>query len=99
MPVAVVRHDLLINWLDQLYQHGIKPDWMCPDTLTVPWREHSRSFFVSGERVLYRHERFGAQAFFLAQIDTYLTLLKSQFNLDEIGALPRYQVAVRCATM
>ncbi|MDB6062862.1 MAG: type secretion system protein GspL [Verrucomicrobiaceae bacterium] len=92
LPVAVVHHHLLINWLDQLYQHGIKPSWMCPDTLAAPWREHGRSFFVSGERVLYRDHLHGAQVFFLPQIETYLTMLKSQLSFEEIGALPRYQV-------
>jgi general secretion pathway protein L len=93
MPVAVVGHHLLIDWLDQFYQYGIKPDWMCPDTLAVPWREHGRSFFVSGERVLYRDQRYSAQAFFLPQLDTYLGLLKTPASIDAIGALPRYQIA------
>lgn len=93
LPVAVIGHHLLIDWLDQLYQHGIRPDWMCPDTLAVPWREHSRSFFVSGERVLYRDQRFSAQAFYAAQLDTYLELLKAQATTDEIGAVPRFQIA------
>jgi general secretion pathway protein L len=93
LPVAVIGHHLLIDWLDQLYQHGIHPDWMCPDTLALPWREHSRSFFISGERVLYRDQRFSAQAFFTAQLDTYLALLKAQTTTDEIGALPRFQIA------
>ncbi len=92
LPVAVIGHHLLIDWLDQLYQHGIEPDWMCPDTLAVPWREHARSFFVSGERVLYRDQRYSAQAFFLPQTDNYLALLKAQHSVEEIGALPRYMV-------
>lgn len=93
MPVAVVRHHLLIDWLDQLYQHGIKPDWLSPDSLAVPWRLHSRSFFVSGERIIFRSERFGAQVFFLSQIKAYLPLLRHQFTADELGAVPRYTVA------
>lgn len=93
LPVAVIGHHLLIDWLDQLYQHGIRPDWMCPDTLAVPWREHGRNFFVSGERVLYRDQRFSAQAFFTAQLDTYLGLLKAQAITDEIGAVPRFQIS------
>lgn len=92
MPVAVVRHHLLIDWLDQLYQHGIKPDWLCPDSLAVPWRLHSRSFFVSGERVIFRSERFGAQVFFQTQTAAYLQLLRRQFAVDELGAVPRYSV-------
>lgn len=93
MPVAVVRHHLLIDWLDQLYQNGIKPDWLCPDSLAVPWRMHSRSFFVSGERVMFRSERFSAQVFFKAQAAAYLQLLHRQFAADELGAVPRYSVA------
>jgi general secretion pathway protein L len=83
---------LLIDWLDQLYQHGIQPDWMCPDSLTVPWRLHSRSFFVAGERVIFRSERFEAQVFLQAQADAYLQLLRRQFAADELGAVPRYSV-------
>ena len=93
LPVAVVRHELLINWLDQLYQHGIKPDRIFPDSLTTPWREHSRSFFVSGERVLYRDGLFSAQVFFRAQAPNLLPLLAQQFAAQlssELGAVPRY---------
>ena len=93
MPVAVVRHHLLIDWLDQLYQHGIKADRVCPDSLTVPWRLHSRSFFVGGERVVFRSERYGAQVFFKSQTGAYLQLLKRQLAADELGAVPRYVVA------
>jgi len=92
MPVAVVRHDLLINWLDQLYQHNIKPDWLGPDSMAVPWREHSRSFFVAGERVIFRSERFSAQVFYRQQAAVYLQLLQRQFAADELGAVPRYIV-------
>ena len=93
LPVAVVRHHLLIDWLDQLYQHGIKPDWMFPDSLAVPWRVQSRSFFISGERVIIRSERFGAQIFFKSQMNAFLPLLHRQFAADELGAVPRYLVS------
>ncbi|HET8711754.1 MAG TPA: type II secretion system protein GspL [Spongiibacteraceae bacterium] len=93
MPVAVVRHHLLIDWLDQLYQHGIKPDWICPDSLAAPWRVHSRSFFVAGKRVIFRSAQFGAQVFFMEQAAVYLPLLRRQFAADELGAVPRYSVA------
>lgn len=93
MPVGVVRHSLLINWLDQLYQHRIKPDWLCPDSMAVPWREHSRSFFVAGERIIFRSERFSAQVFYRQQAAVYLQLLQRQFAADELGAVPRYVVS------
>ena len=90
LPVAVVRHEFLINWLDQLYQHRIRPDVICTDSLVVPWRDNSRSFFVDGERVLYRDGLFSAQVFFSAQAAMVLPLLRQQFALAELGALPRY---------
>lgn len=94
LHVAVVRHELLIGWLDQLYQHGIKPDRIFPDSLAAPWREHSRSFFLSGERVLYRDALFGAQVFFRAQAAAMLPLLSRQFAAAELGAVPRYLLGV-----
>src|SRR5690606_10914543 len=92
LAVAVIRHHLLINWLDQLYQYGIQPDWMSPDSLAVPWREHSKSFFVTKQRLLYRDGPHNAQALFLGHADTLLGLLKTQTGSAEIGALPRYLI-------
>lgn len=93
LPVAVLRHDLLIHWLDQLYQHGVDPDLVCPDTLAVPWREHGCTLFVDGERVLYRNGRFSAQVFFRSQAAAYLDLLRPQFSGGELGAIPTHSVS------
>lgn len=92
LPVAVIRHHLLIDWLDQLYQYGIRPDRMSPDSLAAPWREHSKSFFIDGGRVLYRDAAHSAQVFFLPQLETFLGLMQAQFGIEEIGAVPRYLV-------
>jgi general secretion pathway protein L len=75
IPVAVVRHALLINWLDQLYQHGIQPDRLCPDTLALPWRSNGRSFFFTGERLLYRDGLSSGLALSRAQLPDLLPLL------------------------
>lgn len=75
IPVAVVRHSLLINWLDQLYQHGFRPDRLCPDTLALPWRSHGRTFFFCDERLLYRDGVSSGLVFGRQQLTSLLALL------------------------
>jgi len=92
IPVAIVRHELLIDWLDQLYQHGINPDFLGPDSLAAPWSENGRGFFVWDDRFIYRDAMFSAQAMFRAQLPAFLTLLKQQVDTATLGAVPRYTV-------
>lgn len=75
IPVAVVRHSLLINWLDQLYQYDIHPDRLSPDTLALPWRDHSRALFFNGERLLYRDGLSSGLALGRDQLPDLLALL------------------------
>jgi len=89
LPVAVVQHHLLIDWLDQLYQHGIKPNVLCPDTLAVPWRENSDNFFALQDRVICRNSAFGGQVLLREQFAGYLQLLKQQLAGDELTAPQR----------
>ncbi len=77
IPVAVVRHGLLINWLDQLYQHGFRPDLLCPDTLALPWRMHGRAFFFSGGRLLYRDGLSSGLVFDRQQLPQLLALMEA----------------------
>lgn len=78
VSVAVVRHHWLIDWLDQLYHHGIRPDFLGPDTLATPWREHSESYFVTPgltsahARVLYRNSLYGGQVAALSNLPVLL---------------------------
>jgi general secretion pathway protein L len=92
LPVAVVQHHLLIDWLDQLYQHGIKPDLMCPDTLAVPWREHSHSYFAFDKRIICRDGAFSGQVLLREQFAGYLQLLNRQLVDSELGAPLRHLV-------
>lgn len=92
IPVAIVRHELLIDWLDQLYQHGVNPDFLGPDSLAAPWNENGRSFFIWDDRFIYRDTTFSAQAMFRAQLPAFLTLLKQPLSDTLLGAVPRYTV-------
>ena len=91
VPVAVVHHHLLIGWLDQLFHHGVRPLALVPDSLAVPWREHGHSFFLAGERVLYRDGLHSAQVLPRAQLPVLLQLLAKR-PAAELGAAPSYRV-------
>lgn len=104
VPVAVVRHHLLINWLDQLFHHGFKPDFLGPDTLATPWREHSRSYFAvtapnetDGIRVLYRDDRYCGQVVALDNLPVLLAAQPAELvdadlvdSVEQIAAMTRY---------
>jgi general secretion pathway protein L len=92
LPVGVVQHHLLIDWLDQLYQHGITADILCPDTLAVPWRQGSHSFFAMADRVVCRDGAYRGQVIARAQFDNYLQLLKHELAERELGAPLRHMV-------
>lgn len=92
LPVGVVQHHLLIDWLDQLYQHGITADILCPDTLAVPWRQGSHSFFAQADRVVCRDGACRGQAIARDQFANYLQLLKQELAERELGAPLRHVV-------
>lgn len=92
LPVGVVQHHLLIDWLDQLYQHGITADVLCPDTLAVPWRQGSQGFFAMAERMICRDGAYRGQVIARAQFDDYLQLLKHELAERELGAPLRHVV-------
>lgn len=100
VPVAVVRHHLLIDWLDQLYRHGIQPDFLGPDTLAVPWREHGRSYFVlsslrDGEtsmRVFTRDGLYSGQVMAQQNLDALLAT-QTALPSDHLAALTRCVVS------
>ncbi|MDX9874307.1 MAG: type II secretion system protein GspL [Spongiibacteraceae bacterium] len=91
LPVAVIHHELLIQWLDQLYSHGIEADAIVPDLLATPWQLNSSLLFVDGERVLYRSDRFAGFAIFNDQLELQLELLAEQRSSDALA--PRCIVA------
>lgn len=90
LPVAVAAHRVLIQWLDQCYGHGIELNAIVPDTLAMPWRPHSDLFFVDGERVLYREDRYAGLAMHRSLVELQLAAMTDSIK----GRLPRHcQVA------
>jgi general secretion pathway protein L len=98
VPVAVVRHHWLIDWLDQLYHHGIRPDFLGPDTLATPWRENSESYFVAPgragaqPRVLYRNSFYRGQVVALPNLPVLLSA-QAAAGATDIVAVARHVVS------
>jgi general secretion pathway protein L len=99
VPVAVVRHHLLIDWLDQLHHCQLQPDFLGPDVLAVPWREQGRHYFVAPPtadaqpvRVLCRHSAYVGQVIAPHNLPV---LVAAQARDDARGlvALRRYVVS------
>ena len=65
IDVAIVRHQLIIEWIDLCHQYGIAPHYIIPDSLCIPWEANSWSFYLDTEsdpaRVLVRRENLQAQ--------------------------------------
>ena len=62
VPVAIVRHKVLINIVDVLHEAGIEPDVILPDTLCVPWSAASQSMLWQPSRCLIRQDALAAQS-------------------------------------
>jgi general secretion pathway protein L len=66
IDVAIVRHELIIEWIDLCHQYHIIPHYIIPDALCVPWEENSWSLFfekgITHPRVLLRTGPMQAQA-------------------------------------
>jgi general secretion pathway protein L len=52
--VAVVRHDVISAWLEQLRDAGIEPYALVPETLVLPLDENQWSLLCQSERCLLR---------------------------------------------
>lgn len=62
VPVAIVRHQILINIIDVLSDAGLEPDAIIPETLCVPWSAASQSMLWQPTRCLIRQDALSAQS-------------------------------------
>ncbi len=54
IDVAVVGHQLLINWLDQLHSCQISASHIVVDSLCLPYQENSVAVLLDNERIMVR---------------------------------------------
>lgn len=73
VPVAIVRHKLLIEWLDVLYQSDLQPSVMTADTLVAPLDPHKPTLFFIGNEIIYRESDYQCAKLSLQDSDLILT--------------------------
>lgn len=54
IPVAVIRHELLQNWLNACSEAGITPAAAVPDTLLLPYEDNAWSLLLEKDRAILR---------------------------------------------
>ncbi|PIE83402.1 MAG: type II secretion system protein GspL [Candidatus Contendobacter odensis] len=72
LPVAVVAHTTLRNWLHTCERAGITPSVVIPDILLIPWTENGWSILQEGERAIVRTGRWEG---FVTEHDTFTMML------------------------
>ncbi|HUH37417.1 MAG TPA: type II secretion system protein GspL [Spongiibacteraceae bacterium] len=90
IPVAVIRHQVLIGWLDALYQHGIVPLRLSPGVLTLPWQPGQLVVMAWQDQLMVRSERYFGQTLALEHAPLVLPPLLN--GLNDSGAPPVLQV-------
>ncbi|MCC8999596.1 MAG: type II secretion system protein GspL [Candidatus Contendobacter sp.] len=58
LPVAVVAHDTLREWLETCAQAGLTPAAVIPEPLLLPWQEGDWSVFLEERRAVVRTGRW-----------------------------------------
>lgn len=74
-PVAVIRAALLQTTLSALHQAGITPQYMIPETLSLPCREGEWHMLWSDDTVWTRHGQYGGIATDIATFPAMASLL------------------------
>ncbi|WP_339668005.1 type II secretion system protein GspL [Dasania marina] len=54
IDVAIIKHSLLISWLDLLHHHQLIPQTMVVDTLCIPIEPQHHSVLFEGDKILLR---------------------------------------------
>lgn len=85
IPVAVIRHQLLIEWLDVLYRRNIVPLRISPAVLTLPWQSGQLVVMEWQQQLMVRNGRFAGQWMSLEHAGL---LLPTLLHASAVDALP-----------
>ncbi len=80
VAVAVVAHEQMRHWMEQLAKAGIQPKFMAPDVLALPLREEAWSVALTGDMATIRT---GLQSGFSCDADNLPLLLDQALQLAE----------------
>ena len=89
IDVAVVEHQLLINWLDQLHSCAITASQIVVDSLCLPYQENSIALLLDDDRVMVRS---GAYAGMVIQAEDFkwffASVLQQHEHADDVLLRP-----------
>jgi len=79
-PVAVVDSRLMEGWIGLCRAHGIQPQAILPDLLTLPWQENTWSILLEADQALVRT---GLNSGFSCQRELLDTLLQAELENND----------------
>lgn len=89
VPVAVVRHFDVINWLDALYSVGLPTAWLVPEQLAIPWQEGRISVYLQGDCSLVRDSEWHGLGCDVENTELAITLLAQHARAAAPALLPK----------
>ncbi len=91
VPVAVVKHSLLIHWLDVLHSCSLSPAMVTADFLLLPWDENSWSLFCTDQQLFIRNDEYSGITAEIADAEIILDSLLSEWanQAEEPQVLPQ----------
>lgn len=93
VPVAVVRHFDVINWLDALYSVGLPTTWLVPEQLALPWQPGCIKVFLDPCGSLIRDGQWHGLGCDLSNTALAVKLMAQQKGEASLGQLGRIEIA------
>ncbi|MFT7130227.1 MAG: general secretion pathway protein L [Gammaproteobacteria bacterium] len=92
VDVAVISHQILINYLDIFYSNKLSPIFITPDTLAVPFTRNSYSVVIEGNQCVVRTNELSGINASSGDMEMVLASLlgeKEKNNLSDNDALEK----------
>ena len=93
VPVAVVRHFDVINWLDALYSVGLPTTWLVPEQLALPWQPGCIKVFLDPCGSLIRDGQWHGLGCDLSNTALAVKLMAQQYGGGSLGQQARIEIA------
>ncbi len=93
VPVAVVRHFDVINWLDALYSVGLPTTWLVPEQLALPWQQGCIKVYLDPRGSLIRDGQWHGLGCDLSNTALAVKLLAQRVQGGALAQTPKIELA------
>jgi general secretion pathway protein L len=93
VPVAVVRHFDVINWLDALYSVGLPTAWLVPEQLAAPWQPGRVTVYLEEQCSLIRDGAWHGLGCDVENTELAVSLVAQQCRGATPTSLPQIDLA------